>query len=109
LTRRGLLDFTEGVRKWSRIHSRAKGQMLHDRLVHVASGGAAGWFPISTGYPGCLRPWPLGKYYMIYSDDFIPPRTLGRMCAERLKKELILDNLGMSISSRLGAKKCCPR
>jgi aldehyde:ferredoxin oxidoreductase len=37
----------------------------------------------------------MGKYYMNYSHDFVPPRTLGRMCAERMKKELILDNLGV--------------
>lgn len=95
LSRRGILDFSEGVRKWSRIHSRAKGQVLHDRLVHVAFGRRGWMVPNQYWVSGVLAPMAImGKYYMIYSDDFIPPRTLGRMCAERLKKELILDNLG---------------
>ena len=37
----------------------------------------------------------MGKYYMYYGADFVPPRTLGKMNAERLKKELILDNIGL--------------
>lgn len=95
LERRGLLDFAEGVRKWSRIHSRAKNQVLHDRLVHVAFGRRGWMVPNQYWVSGVLAPMAvMGKYYMIYSDDFIPPRTLGRMCAERMKKELILDNLG---------------
>jgi len=31
---------------------------------------------------------------MIDCYDFIPPRILRRMCAEHMKEELILDNLG---------------
>jgi len=45
---------------------------------------------------------------MIYSNDFIPPRTLGKMCAERMKKELILDNLGTCRFHRGWAEEMLP-
>ena len=58
---------------------------------------------------GVLAPMAImGKYYMIYSYDFIPPRTLGRMCAERMKKELILDNLGTCRFHRGWAEEMLP-
>lgn len=58
---------------------------------------------------GALAPMAImGKYYMIYSFDFVPPRTLGRMCAERMKKELILDNLGICRFHRGWAEELLP-
>jgi glyceraldehyde-3-phosphate dehydrogenase (ferredoxin) len=36
LERRGILDFKEGIRKWSRIHSNSKRKSLHDRFVYIA-------------------------------------------------------------------------
>jgi glyceraldehyde-3-phosphate dehydrogenase (ferredoxin) len=36
----------------------------------------------------------MGKYYMYYGFAFAPPRTLGRLCAERFQKELLLDTAG---------------
>ena len=50
----------------------------------------------------------MGKYYMVYSNDFIPPRELGRKCAQRLKKELILDNLGICRFHRGWAEELLP-
>jgi glyceraldehyde-3-phosphate dehydrogenase (ferredoxin) len=45
---------------------------------------------------GALVPMTvMGKYYMSYSFYFIPLRTLRSMCADRMKKELILDDLGI--------------
>jgi glyceraldehyde-3-phosphate dehydrogenase (ferredoxin) len=109
LERRGLLDFREGVRKWSRIQSAAKGTNLHDRLVYVAFNRRGWMVPNQYWVSGVLAPMAImGKYYMIYSYDFIPPRTLGRMCAERLKKELILDNLGTCRFHRGWAEEMLP-
>ncbi len=109
LEQRGLLDFREGVRKWSRIHSRDKGVALHDRLVYTAFGRRGWMVPNQYWVSGVLAPMAImGKYYMIYSHDFIPPRTLGRMCAERLKKELILDNLGTCRFHRGWAEEMLP-
>ena len=109
LERRGILDFREGVRKWSRIHSRAKGEALHDHMVYTAFSRRGWMIPNQYWVSGVLAPMAImGKYYMIYSHDFVPPRTLGRMCAERMKKELILDNLGFCRFHRGWAEELLP-
>lgn len=109
LERRGILDFGEGVRKWSRIHSRDKKVALHDRLVYVAFGRRGWMVPNQYWVPGALVPMSImGKYYMMYSYDFVPPRVLGRMCADRMKKELILDNLGVCRFHRGWAEDMLP-
>ena len=109
LERRGILDFREGVRKWSRIHSRAKGVALHDKMVYIAFSRGGWMVPNQYWVSGVLAPMAImGKYYMIYSYDFIPPRTLGRMCADRMKKELIIDNLGVCRFHRGWAEELLP-
>ena len=109
LEKRGILDFGEGVRKWSRIHSHEKGTALHDRLVYIAFSRRGWMVPNQYWVAGALAPMAImGKYYMIYSHDFIPPRTLGRMCAARLKQELILDNLGICRFHRGWAEELLP-
>ncbi len=109
LERRGILDFGEGVRKWSRLHSREKGTALHDRLVYIAFSRRGWMVPNQYWVAGALAPMAImGKYYMIYSYDFVPPRVLGRMCADRMKKELILDNLGTCRFHRGWAEEMLP-
>jgi glyceraldehyde-3-phosphate dehydrogenase (ferredoxin) len=109
LERRGILDFGEGVRKWSRIHSREKGAALHDRLVYIAFGRRGWMVPNQYWVAGVLAPMAImGKYYMVYGNDFIPPRELGKMCAERMKKELVLDNLGTCRFHRGWAEEMLP-
>lgn len=109
LQRRGIIDFREGVRKWSRLHSRVKGFSLHDRFVYTAHNRRGWMVPNQYWVSGVLAPMAImGKYYMIYSYDFIPPRTLGRMCAERMKKELLLDNLGTCRFHRGWAEEMLP-
>jgi glyceraldehyde-3-phosphate dehydrogenase (ferredoxin) len=109
LERRGILDFGEGVRKWSRIHSREKGVPLHDRLVYIAFGRRGWMVPNQYWVAGVLVPMAImGKYYMVYSNDFIAPRELGKMCAERMKKELVLDNLGTCRFHRGWAEEMLP-
>jgi len=110
LERRGILDFREGVRKWSRIQSRARKTALHDRLVYAAFNRRGWMVPNQYWVSGVLAPMAImGKYYMVYSNDFIPPRVLGRMCAERLKMELILDNLGICRFHRGWAEEMLPQ
>lgn len=109
LERRGILDFREGIRKWNRLHSLAKGAALHDRMVYIAFSRRGWMVPNQYWVSGVLAPMAImGKYYMIYSHDFIPPRTLGRMCADRMKKELILDNLGVCRFHRGWAEELLP-
>ena len=95
LEQRGIIDFSEGIRKWSRIQSHNKGVALHDHLVYAAFSRGGWMVPNQYWVSGVLAPMTIiGKYYMVYGSDFYPPRELGQKCAERLKQELILDNLG---------------
>jgi glyceraldehyde-3-phosphate dehydrogenase (ferredoxin) len=45
---------------------------------------------------------------MYYGDEFLPPRELGRRNAERFKKELILDNMGICRFHRNWAEEMVP-
>lgn len=109
MERRGLLDFREGVRKWSRTHSRSRGVALHDRLVYIAFSRRGWMVPNQYWTAGALTPMAImGKYYMVYSNEFIPPRELGRRCAERLRQELVLDNLGICRFHRAWAEELLP-
>jgi len=107
--RRGMLDFLEGPRVWARRLGRERGGALLDRFVFV-SNGSKGWMvPNQYWTPGALSPMPImGKYYMHYGDDFLPPRQLGRKNAERLAKELILDNVGYCRFHRGWAEEMLP-
>ncbi|RLA93591.1 MAG: aldehyde ferredoxin oxidoreductase, partial [Deltaproteobacteria bacterium] len=69
-----------------------------------------GWVvPNQYWTPGALAPMAImGKYYMYYGQDFYPPRELGRKCAERLKRELIMDNLGICRFHRNWAEEMIP-
>ncbi len=58
------------------------------RAQRVRTQGLDGAQP-GTWTPGALAPMPImGKYYMYYGPDFLPPRQLGRLNAERLVEEL---------------------
>lgn len=93
--RRGIVDLSQGARKWGRQLSRAKGKRLLDSFVFVAFGRQGWMVPNQYWAPGVLAPMPImGKYYMYYGFAFAPPRTLGRLCAERFQKELLLDTAG---------------
>jgi len=59
--------------------------------------------------PGALSPMAImGKYYMYYGAEFVPPRKLGRINAQRFRDELIMDNLGMCRFHRLWAEEMLP-
>lgn len=59
--------------------------------------------------PGALSPMAImGKYYMYYGNEFMPPRKLGRIDAQRFRDELIMDNLGMCRFHRLWAEEMLP-
>ncbi len=92
---RGALDFGEGARKFARRFTGDKRRAVLDRFVYTASGRRGWMVPNQYWTPGVLAPMAImGKYYMHYGKEFMPPRELGRACADRLKKELVMDNLG---------------
>jgi glyceraldehyde-3-phosphate dehydrogenase (ferredoxin) len=95
VSRRGQVDLREGARKWGRRLSRARGIRLLDRFVYTAFGRQGWMVPNQYWTPGVLAPMAMmGKYYMYYGTDFMPPRMLGRTSAERFLKELGMDNAG---------------
>ncbi len=59
--------------------------------------------------PGALAPMGImGKYYMHYGMDFLPPRRLGNACAARLVGELVMDNAGICRFHRAWAEEMIP-
>lgn len=110
LEKRGLLDLSEGVRKWARRVRRERGVRILDRFVYTANGRKGWMVPNQYWTPGALAPMAImGKYYMHYGSEFLPPRELGRTCAERLKKELIMDNAGVCRFHRGWAEEYVPQ
>jgi glyceraldehyde-3-phosphate dehydrogenase (ferredoxin) len=69
-----------------------------------------GWMvPNQYWTPGAFSPMPImGKYYMYYGEDYLPPRELGRRNAQRLQAELVIDNLGVCRFHRAWAEGMIP-
>ncbi len=109
LERRGILDLSEGARKFARRTARKKGKKVLDSFLYNAN-GRKGWsVPNQYWTPGVVSPMPIaGKYYMVYGNDFLPPRELGRRNSERMIKELILDNAGFCRFHRTWAEEMIP-
>ncbi len=96
IERRGLLDLSEGGRKLARHLARDRGKEALDAFVHVGFARKGWMVPNQYWTPGVLSPMSImGKYFMYYGGDFLPPRELGRRNARQFKQELILDNCGM--------------
>lgn len=109
IEKRGIIDLTEGARKFARQVSREKGKNISDLFIHTAYARKGWMVPNQYWTPGTLSPMPImGKYYMFYGNEFIPPRELGRKNAERFKKELIVDNFGTCRFHRGWAEEMIP-
>lgn len=109
IAKKGILDFSEGVRKWARRLSREKGVNLLNNFV-FNSYARNGWMvPNQYWTTGVLSPMAImGKYYMNYGKEFISPRKLGQTNADRMRKELVLDNLGICRFHRAWAEEMTP-
>jgi glyceraldehyde-3-phosphate dehydrogenase (ferredoxin) len=107
--KQGLLNMEDGARRLARHLARERGKEVLDLLVYTAFGRRGWMVPNQYWTPGVLSPMPImGKYYMYYGDDFLPPRELGRRNAERFKKELLLDNMGICRFHRNWAEDMVP-
>jgi len=105
----GRVDLSEGPRKWGRRVAREKGKRVLDRFVCLASGRRGWMVPNQYWTPGALAPMPMmGKYYMFYGPEFFPPRTLGRVSADRMLAELAIDDLGVCRFHRGWAEEMLP-
>lgn len=109
IERRGLVDLSEGARKFARRLARDKNPKILDGFIYTAFARKGWMVPNQYWTPGVLSPMPImGKYYMYYGQDFVPPRRLGRMCAERFRVELMVDNLGFCRFHRNWAEEMIP-
>jgi len=92
----GAIPLALGARKFARRLAREKGKAVRDRFVYLAFARQGWMVPNQYWTPGAFAPMAImGKYYMHYGRDFLPPRELGRACARRLVQELMIDNMGM--------------
>jgi glyceraldehyde-3-phosphate dehydrogenase (ferredoxin) len=109
IAKRGPLNWEEGPRKVARRLAREKGKAVLDPFVYTAYARKGWMVPNQYWTPGALSPMPImGKYYMYYGNEFMPPRKLGRINAQRFRDELIMDNLGMCRFHRLWAEEMLP-
>jgi len=109
IERKGALDLTSGARKLSRKLSGEKNRDIMNKLVCIGFARNGWMIPNQYWTPGALSPMAImGKYFMYYGEDFVPPRKLGQKDAERFKKELILDNTGMCRFHRQWAEEMIP-
>ena len=109
IEKRGTLNLEEGARTLARRLSKDKGQPVMDAFVYTAYARNGWMVPNQYWTPGVLSPMPImGKYYMYYGKDFLPPRELGRINADRFQKELMVDNLGICRFHRGWAEEMIP-
>lgn len=109
INKNGILNFQEGVRKFARRISRQKGKELLDSFVYTAYARKGWMVPNQYWTSGVLSPMPImGKYYNYYGQDYMSPRKMGEISAQRFKQELILDNMGVCRFHRNWAEEMVP-
>ena len=72
------------------------GHRTIDKAVFTSHGKQGSMTPNQYWVPGMLSPMPImGKYFVYYGFDYLPPRTLGQRCVERMVYELFSENSGV--------------
>ncbi len=88
--------FRQGIRAAAHELDRQRGIRSIDRAVFVSHGEQGCMVPNQYWVPGMLSPMPMmGKYFVYYGVDFVPPETLGRKNVERMTYELFNENSGI--------------
>jgi len=105
----GNIPLQFGVRKFARRLAREKGKTVLGRFVYNAFARQGWMVPNQYWTPGVFAPMAImGKYYMVYGRNFLPPRELGGENARRMIQELMLDNLGVCRFHRAWAESLIP-
>jgi len=92
-----------------RSAAREYGPRARKRAAYLANGDRGWMVPNQYWVPGMFAPMAvMGKYYVNYKPAFLPPRELGRSCAERMIAEVTLDNAGMCRFHRGWGEKLWP-
>ena len=103
------INLMEGARKYARNLARKKDIEVLNRFVYTAFARHGWMVPNQYWTPGVLSPMGImGKYYNDYGKEFISPRELGRRNAQRMVKELMLDNTGICRFHRAWAEDIMP-
>jgi glyceraldehyde-3-phosphate dehydrogenase (ferredoxin) len=72
------------------------GRRTVDYAVYTAHGQDGCMVPNQYWVPGMFSPMPMmGKYFVYYGGDLMPPRELGRKCVERMVYEFYNENSGV--------------
>ena len=88
--------FRQGIRHAAKELDRRYKVNTIDRAVFIAHGDEGHMVPNQYWVPGMLSPMPMmGKYYVYYGAEFVPPKELGRKNVERMTYELFSDNTGI--------------
>jgi len=88
--------FRQGIREAAEALDLRYGTPCRDRAVYLAHGESGYMVPNQYWVPGMLSPMPLmGKYFVYYGVDFLPPEELGRKNVERMTYELFNENSGI--------------
>ncbi len=88
--------FRQGMRAAARQLDRELGIRSIDRAVFLSHGEGGYMAPNQYWTPGMLSPMPMmGKYFVYYGVDFLPPEALGRKNVERMTYELFNENSGI--------------
>lgn len=88
--------FRDGIRAAAHQLDRRYGICSVDRAVYLAHGDEGYMVPNQYWVPGMFSPMPMmGKYYVYYGGEFVPPEPLGRKNVERMTYELFNDNSGI--------------
>lgn len=79
-----------------RLGLRERGARTLDLAVFTAHGEKGCMTPNQYWVPGMLSPMPImGKYFVYYGVDYLPPDLLGRRCVERMVYEFFSENSGV--------------
>jgi glyceraldehyde-3-phosphate dehydrogenase (ferredoxin) len=82
------------------------GETFVDTTLYLAYGETGCISPVQYWVPGALAPIPVqGKYLTNYCINTLPPRELGRSCADRAIKELYSEELGICRFHRCWTEK----
>ncbi len=108
--KRGIVDLSDGARVFAHKLAKLKTKDILN-LFSFNANGQKGWMvPNQYWTPGVLSPMALmGKYYMYYGADFVPPRELGVKNAQRFVAELMIDNIGVCRFHRGWAEEMTPQ
>ncbi|MFZ6027979.1 MAG: aldehyde ferredoxin oxidoreductase N-terminal domain-containing protein [Chloroflexota bacterium] len=88
--------FRAGMRAAAHELASQYGTHITHHAVYTSHGEKGNMAPNQYWVPGMLAPMPMmGKYFVYYGVDYVPPRELGRKCVERMVYELFSENSGV--------------